>query len=537
VNPLELLQALVLEDGRLWGDVAADFQLADAEAIFAADGPRWHYLTRPRGGSKTTDLAGCGLAWLAAEAAPAARGYVFAGDKDQAGLLADAAAGFVDRTPELRGVVEVQAFKLIGRNGATVEVRAADGGGAFGLRPAFCVVDEYALWEDVRRLRRVWTAIVSGAGKVPGARLVVLTSAGEPNHWSYKVLETARRSGAWRVSEVPGPLSWADSANLEAQRPLLMPSEFDRLHLNRWTAAEDRLVSAEDLLACSGHEGALDPVPGMRYVAGLDLGLKNDRTVLSVCHAEALPTGRKIVLDRQTVWAGSRLRPVDLGEVEATCIHVHQTYAGCSFVFDPWQSAQLAQNLRRRRIKVTDFTFGQQSVGRLAQRLYNLLAEHALDLPGDDADLLAELALVKIRETSPGVFRMDHDAGQHDDRAISLALAASHLLEFVPRPRPRLTMGGHPRGPDGRVIVERATQPMNVEHIDTSGLMNWPPPPPGARVRVSPAREQVAAPAAPVIGMDERHNANQGPPPPPEEMAAIERFMDGLRPRRRRRER
>ena len=280
MRPLDLMAALVLEDGSRWGDVATEWQWDDAEAIFAIDGPRWHYLTRPRGGSKTTDLAGASLAWLAAEAVPGARGYVFAADKDQAALLADAAAGFVDRTPELASRVEVGPWRLVARQGATVDIKAADGGGAFGLRPSFTVVDELSHWDDVRRLRRVWSAIVSGSHKVPGSRLVCLTSAGEPSHWSYGVLEEARRSPAWRVSEVPGPLPWVDPADLESQRPLLMPSEFERLHMNRWTAAEDRLVTADDLAACTGHTGPLDPVPGTRYVAGLDLGLRNDRTAL-----------------------------------------------------------------------------------------------------------------------------------------------------------------------------------------------------------------------------------------------------------------
>jgi len=30
--------------------------------------------------------------------------------------------------------------------------------------------------------------------------------------------------------------------------------------------------------------------------------------------------------------------------------------------------------------------------------------------------------------TSPGVYRLDHDHGRHDDRAIALALGAEHLL-------------------------------------------------------------------------------------------------------------
>jgi hypothetical protein len=49
-------------------------------------------------------------------------------------------------------------------------------------------------------------------------------------------------------------------------------------------------------------------------------------------------------------------------------------------------------------------------------------------LPADDEALLDELAHVRLRETSLGRVRLDHSAGRHDDRAVSIALAANHLL-------------------------------------------------------------------------------------------------------------
>jgi hypothetical protein len=36
---------------------------------------------------------------------------------------------------------------------------------------------------------------------------------------------------------------------------------------------------------------------------------------------------------------------------------------------------------------------------------------------------------VRLRESAPGVYRLDHDAGEHDDRAVSLWLAALALME------------------------------------------------------------------------------------------------------------
>jgi len=90
----------------------------------------------------------------------------------------------------------------------------------------------------------------------------------------------------------------------------------------------------------------------------------------------------------------------------------------------------LAQRLRARGVAVTEWTFSPVSVGRLAMTLHLLLREHRLALP-DDAGLLDELATVRLRESTPGTYRLDHDASGHDDRAVALGLAALALTERV----------------------------------------------------------------------------------------------------------
>ena len=47
-----------LDVGRAWGDAAYGFQWEDTKAILDESSPPYHFLTRARGSSKTTDLAG-----------------------------------------------------------------------------------------------------------------------------------------------------------------------------------------------------------------------------------------------------------------------------------------------------------------------------------------------------------------------------------------------------------------------------------------------------------------------------------------------
>jgi hypothetical protein len=63
------------------------------------------------------------------------------------------------------------------------------------------------------------------------------------------------------------------------------------------------------------------------------------------------------------------------------------------------------------------------------------MGSHRLALPDDD-DLLDELANLRVRESAPGVYRVDHDPDKHDDRAIALALAVQASLAYNPAPSP-----------------------------------------------------------------------------------------------------
>jgi phage terminase large subunit-like protein len=111
-----------------------------------------------------------------------------------------------------------------------------------------------------------------------------------------------------------------------------------------------------------------------------------------------------------------------------------RAYSRATVVVDPWQAAHLMQNLRNRRVRIQEFPFSAQSVGRLAITLHRLLRDHQVALP-DDPELIDELANVKLVETAPSSYRIDHDSSAHDDRVISLALAAHRLVTTSGKPK------------------------------------------------------------------------------------------------------
>jgi hypothetical protein len=170
------------------------------------------------------------------------------------------------------------------------------------------------------------------------------------------------------------------------------------------------------------HEIAREADPGAR-VAYVDY----DRTVLAVMHAEETPDGRVAVLDRIDRWQGSKGAPVDLAEVRDTLIDRAREYRA-DVVADPHQAILIAQEARQAGVTVHEFAFTAASVGRLALALHQALRNHRIMLPDDDM-LTDELTSARLRKNTLGVYRLDHDAGRHDDQAIALALGVHWLAE------------------------------------------------------------------------------------------------------------
>lgn len=424
MRPRDVLAILPLEDGRRWIDAAHDFQREDALAVLEGPEP-YSFLTRARGSSKTTDLAAVALSALVSSA-ERLRLYWLAADAGQGALAVDAVGGFVSRAPALAGRVDVQSRRVVvPESGASLEVLPADAPGAWGLLPHWLFADELANWSDGPAARRLWEAASSAVAKRPDARMVVLTTASSPDHFAYRVLEAARRSELWRVSERHGPAPWTSRERLEEQRLRLPDAVFRQLWLNEWTAAAGSFLDPSVVGAAFVLDGpVLERDRGQEgYAAALDLGVVSDRTVLTIGHRE----GDRVVLDRMVAWQGSRARPVDFAEVEATIVEAHERF-GFMLRLDPWQGLDLAQRLRARGVPAEEFTFSAASKQRLAATLLSTINAGKLALYEAEG-LREELLGLRLVQSASGSWSFDHRSGGHDDRAVALALLAVSLLE------------------------------------------------------------------------------------------------------------
>lgn len=443
---LDLMWALNLENGKRWGEVAIDHQKIDAKAIASDDPPYMHFITRPRGGSKSTDIAAICLSWLIVEAPPLSNGHVVASNSDQAAIIIDAAAAIIANTPGLEDAITVENEKLIAPNGAWIRILPQKASGSWGLRDArILILDEFCQWDETRGAKKVYSAIRSTVQKVPGCRLIIISSSGEPSHWSYPIYLNALKSKSWRVSEMPGPVPWQKLEDIEALRHDLLPSEFDRLVLNKWSESEDRAISPEDYLraaqdcfpkglAPAGIKGGgrryRNPVSGINYLITADLGIKNDATAIAVAHVEPIdplkPILKRLVIDHIDRWAGSKKSHVQVAKVKDRLIELSKEYNSAYVHADPSQFVGTIQELNMSGVNTKEWQFNSSSVGQLATSLVKAFHNGQIYIP-DYPELREELISVKLRESTPGVTRLFHDSDKHDDQAVVIGMAA-HLF-------------------------------------------------------------------------------------------------------------
>ena len=431
-----------------WRRVAG---LPDLEANSAVPSVRRAWLERPRGHSKTADVA-VQLAWALRFARRPVRGVVAAADKDQAGLVRAALADLARANPELLGALKVGADRVSNPGtGARLDVLSGDVGSSYGLTPDFVVCDELCHWPRAE----LWHSLLSSAAKSPDCLLVVLTNAGWGRDWRRAAREAARARPDWLFRSLRRPCApWVTPEVLAEQRALLPPATFARLWLNEWQdQSAAAFLSAVEVAACEDPAADAHPAgrPGVRYAAGVDYGEKRDRTACCVAHA--CPRTGRVVVDRLDVWTPAPGRPVPVAWVEDWVRSAAAAYPGVRVVVDDYQLAGLAQRLAGR-VCVERFAFaagrgndelaralrGAVVDGRLAFRPGTGPADpppksHAGVTPETSAadsqpdDLAAELRALELVERPGGRVRFDHPPGGHDDRAFALALAVWALGE------------------------------------------------------------------------------------------------------------
>ena len=283
-----------------------------------------------------------------------------ASDRGQARLIADSIAGFVARTESLHDALEVQESRVIAPStGAVLEILASDLSSVWGLRIDFLIYDEICQHVSTPKARGLYEAVFSALPKKKNSRAAIITTSGDPVHWSRRVYDNAIRSPIWRVSESHDLAPWIDKSLVEEERLSMPEASYRRLWLNEWSVAEDRAFVREDILACVRSTGPRPPEENRRdYVLAVDLGETQDPSAACVMHVETGSDRRRVfVVDRLDVWTPTKDNKVRLGRVQQWIEDTYRAYRARRVIGDDYQFGLMAEQLNAKNIKTIRVRF------------------------------------------------------------------------------------------------------------------------------------------------------------------------------------
>lgn len=373
-------------------------------------------------------------------------------DVEQANVVYEAMRKTAENNLWLKKKLEFKRNEVVSKvNGSRLKVLTSDAGGVAGITPDVIVCDELSQWDN----HLFWDGLFGGAMKRAGVDPVtrkpkghclvyVITNAGFTGTWQHSLRETAKQSPLWSFYESPPNTiipSWLSPEVVAEVRKGMTEWEAKRLLDNLWidpSLTGERFFSPEDADACVGVP--LAPPPGATVYLSIDYGEKKDRTALSVVWMDG--NGLLHVYE-VTVYAGSPDKPVLLKDVEHWCDLQLGRFPNAVLVFDPYQTLSLIQQYEGDGRQVRRFEFRAGKTNQLmAENLRTLMKNRKIvfslfsGLVGGST-LLDEFKTVIAKEKQYG-FRIDHKYNSHDDRVVSVGMAALIAVqEAMPGPVPQ----------------------------------------------------------------------------------------------------
>ena len=354
-------RALTLEQG---GPLELEpFQRRMLRDYFAGARETLVLLSKKNG--KTTLLAALAIYHLIRT--PDAECVIGAASRDQASILFEQAAGFIDRSPELRERLAVKrGYREIRskRDGGRIRVLAADVDTADGIIPTLALVDElgrhrsaglYGVFRDGLGPRNGQMLAISVAGDHEATPLGVMRQAarklpGVTRKAGYTYARTEDGSFVmheWgldadddlanmRVVKRVNPASWQTLAILRERHasPSMLPWQWARFACGVWVGAEAWWTSGEVWAEAERDEVLAE---GERITIGFDGSRMGDATALIACR---LADGLLVPLGVWEAPAEGVEWEVPAGSVDQVMAETFERYRVVRGYFDPplWQS-------------------------------------------------------------------------------------------------------------------------------------------------------------------------------------------------------
>jgi phage terminase large subunit-like protein len=344
----------------------------------------------------------------------------------------------IEHNQPLQRECEVLSNLIRVSNGTRIWPISSDFKGAAGSRHSLAIFDE--LWgfsqESARRLYEeltpppsefsAWTLVVSYAGFLNESEL--LQSIYERGMSGRRVdteLECYENDELFLFWSHTPRQSWQDEAYYRQQRKILRPSQYLRLHENRWTSSENKFIEASVWDACV-LPGLNRDTSGSLFV-GVDASVRHDST--AVCCVRFDKHSDNLLLADHRIWQPSPNEPMDLEATVETYLRRLQNYNTIieKVLVDPFQMHRSITTLEQAGMNIEGFAQTLPNLTLCAETLYSALTNQRLRVY-NAPDLRQHIINSSSVETSRGFRLVKEKSSLKIDGAIALAMACVAAL-------------------------------------------------------------------------------------------------------------
>ncbi|KKN88330.1 hypothetical protein LCGC14_0248920 [marine sediment metagenome] len=418
---------------------------------------RRFWVERTKKASKDGDIAVC-LLWLVAFAVRPTRFQAGAADREQAAIIRDRITDILHWNPWLNELVTVHTWNVKSENDlATLRILAADIAGSHGATPDLLVLDELShitKWEFIENL-------MDNATGVPQGVVIVATNAGFKGTKADVLRKNAIESEDWYTHFWQRPSPWLNKTDLADAKRRNPATRYNRLYWGKWASGKGDALDEEDIDRCFsyGIRSLVRPEEGWQYIAGLDLGIKNDHSGLVILGVNEREGVIRTAWYRD--WAPNpKTGEVDLVDVQDTCEAMSKAFGIWWFGFDPHQATLMAQQLRRKRIPMQEMVFNGKNLDDMAQSFLQVVENGVLQCYDDgEGTLRRDFGKFNIVERANG-FKLESvsDEYGHADVGTALVICLPKAVSMLEG-----KIGGLL---PGDVLVEENDSPLTEKEVD-----------------------------------------------------------------------
>ena len=241
-------------------------------------------------------------------------------------------------------------------------------------------------------------------------------------HWFHRAFEAGEggRAGylSYKATSFENPLlDDNDRADIEADREILREMAWRRMYLAEFSEDAGYFRNIRNCIAGDLQSA---PLPGVEYVAGLDLGRKMDASVMHIMDAKNRSVVSHHMWDDGTNWVMQREAITRIAkEWDVSRLVIDATGMGGDI---------FVQEIQEAGLPVEPFIITAASREHILQALGVSMERQTVHFPGVPS-LLRQLRAFQHRKMSSGRWRVEAPPGEHDDEVFALALALTACAE------------------------------------------------------------------------------------------------------------